>query len=81
MTAISNERVKHAMQLCVNYLVNSIAEQLSITQAEAYRRFVQSKTYALLSVEESKLYTESFEYVLDMYNSELCGDMDNWLAQ
>ena len=81
MTVISNERVKHAMQLCVNYLVNNLAEQLSVTQAEAYRRFVQSKTYALLIAEESKLYTESFEYVLDMYNSELCGDMDNWLAQ
>jgi len=81
MTAISSERVKHAMQLCVNHVVNSVSEQLFTTQAEAYRRFVQSKTYALLCAEESKLYTESFEYVLDMYNSELCGDIENWLAQ
>ena len=81
MTVISNERIKHAMQLSVNYVVNALAEQISITQTEAYRRFVQSKTYTLLCAEESKLYTESFEYVLDMYSSELCGDMENWMAQ
>jgi len=81
MMTVANERVKHAMQLNINYVVNVMSNQLTITPAEAYRRFVKSKTYALLSAEESKLYTESFEYVLDMYNSELRDDMENWMTQ
>jgi len=77
---LSNERIKHAMQLNVNYVVNAISTS-DTNQADAYRCFAQSKTYALLISEESKLYTESFEYVLDMYNRELHGDVAGWLAQ
>jgi len=80
MTSL-NERIKHAIQLNVNYVVSAVSKQINVTPVEAYRRFVQSKTYALLSAEESKLYTESFEYVLDMYNNELCGDIEGWMKQ
>jgi len=76
-----NDRIKHAMQLSVNYVVNAVSKQFDVSPAEAYRRFVLSKTYALLCMEESKLYTESSEYVLDMYNRELCDDTAGWLAQ
>ena len=76
----SNERIRHAIQLNVNFVVNTVSKQQSITQAEAYRNFVQSKTYELLCLEESKLYTEGFEYVLDMYECELRGDTEGWMA-
>jgi len=77
---LSQERIKHAIQLKSSYVVSVISEQNKISLSEAYRQFTQTKTYDLLLEEHSKLYTESFEYVLDMYNSELAGDIDNWLA-
>ena len=77
---LSQQRVKHAIHLKSSYVVSIISEQNKISLSEAYRQFAKTKTYNLLLEEHSKLYTESFEYVLDMYNSELSGDMDNWMA-
>lgn len=77
---ISPERIKHAMQIKSSYVVNMISEQENVSLSEAFRIFVKTKTYDLLLEEHSKLYTESFEYVLDMYHSELSGDIDNWLT-
>ena len=50
-----------------------------IPAEEVIRRFMVSKTYELLQTDAARLWAESPEYVIDMYKSELCGDIDNWL--
>jgi len=48
-------------------------------RAEAVRQFMATKTYSLLFDKESYLYLESYEYVLDMLQSEEKGNWDEWL--
>ena len=74
-----NSKIKHAINLKAAHVVNCMVEQRKMTQDTAFREFALSKTYDLLTDEDSKLYTESYEYVLDMYDSELQGHWVNWL--
>ena len=78
---ITKARFQHATQLHINSMVCLLSESLDIRASEAYRQFVQSATYDLLMSEKSKLYTQSFQYVSDMYNSEVRNDWDRWLLQ
>jgi len=74
-----SSKIKHAINLKTTHVVSYMVEQRKMTQEAAFKEFVLSKTYDLLTDEDSKLYTESYEYVLDMYDSELRGDWINWL--
>ena len=81
MMKITKERIHHAMQLHVNSIVFNISKESDVSLAEAYRRFVQTKTYSLLMSEKSKLYTQSFMYVQDLYVCEMSGDWESWMQQ
>jgi CO dehydrogenase/acetyl-CoA synthase beta subunit len=70
------------IELCIDALAADVADMLAkedgVTTAESLRRFMRTKTYALLFDAESLLYLESAEYVYDMLKSEQSGDRERW---
>jgi hypothetical protein len=54
------------------------AERQGVSATEALRAIMATKTYELLMDEQSFLYLESVEYVLDMLDAEASGDWDRW---
>ncbi|GHU41789.1 hypothetical protein FACS1894111_04640 [Clostridia bacterium] len=71
-----------SIELCQDILATRltqiIAKRENITLTEAIRKLMMTKTYDLLLEPESYLHLESAEYILDMYNSEQCGDWEHW---
>lgn len=61
-------------------VVKQLSVNLNITTEEAFKKFLGTKTYNLLSTNESYLWNKSPEYVYDMINSELSNDIDGWLT-
>jgi hypothetical protein len=55
------------------------ARGLGLSTTEGLRLFMATKTYSLLIDPESYLALESLEYVLDMLEAELSGDLKRWL--
>jgi hypothetical protein len=63
--------------------ITKIVEELAASNGESttdcLRKFMATKTYAVLRKPESYLCLESPEYVRDMYEAERSGDWANWL--
>jgi len=76
---ITPERIDLSKTAIITYVVKEVVKLNSVSTEEAIAGFMTTKTYKLLQSEKSKLYTESPEYVLDMLQSELSGDIVNWL--
>jgi hypothetical protein len=60
-------------------LAQMIAERDGITQTEAIRKLLPTKTFDLLLDPGSYLHLESAEYILDMYDAEQRGDWERWM--
>ena len=71
--------IQFAIDTLMTETVQSYAFQHDISGTEALRFFMRTETYKLLVNPDSFLYLESVEYVLDMLDAEMCGDMDRWL--
>ncbi|MDR0220736.1 MAG: hypothetical protein LBI54_04945 [Lachnospiraceae bacterium] len=56
-----------------------VAERENITPTEAIRKVMATETYGLLLDNESYLYFESAEYILNLYETEQSGDWNRWL--
>ena len=76
--SMTQEKIELTKKLTVTTVVDVLAHEQSISSEEALRRFLKTKTYALLMSDKSMLYTESTEYVLDMLQSEINGDWEAW---
>ena len=61
------------------YLINWIQNKLNCSKEIALQKLMGTLTYEALLDENTKLFSESKEYVLDMLISELKNDMDNWM--
>lgn len=63
----------------VDYVVDKICKSKKLNKRVTFEQFKLSKTYKLLFNLDSKLYLESSEYVLDMYENELDENWEEWL--
>jgi len=73
---------EHTVPFCINALIVRVSEEYARTagmsNTDALRFFMSSKTYELLIDPKSYLYLESMEYVLDMFDAELSEDWNRW---
>jgi hypothetical protein len=73
---------EQTVQFCIDTLAAETAvkyvERQGVSVTEALRAIMATKTYGLLMDEQSFLYLESAEYVLDMLDAEAAGDWDRW---
>jgi hypothetical protein len=60
-------------------VIQMVAERENITPTEAIRKVMATETYGLLLDNESYLYFESAEYILNLYETEQSGDWNRWL--
>lgn len=65
--------------ISIKYVANRLRVDLKLNYEQAVKKFMATKTCALLLNEKSKLYLESDEYIYDMLQSEYRGDVKNWL--
>ena len=75
----TRDMIDLSIKIIIAYVVNMLSQEHGIPREEAFRSFAQSKTFSLLSIGKAKLYTESPEYVLDLFKSEKNGDIAYWL--
>ena len=72
-----------SIDFCIDILSAQVAEVIAkekdLPLTDAVKRFMATKTYALLMDTESLLYLESVAYVLDMLKAEEAGNWDVWL--
>jgi hypothetical protein len=70
-------------RLCADLVLTRVAERYAkennLTNTEALRRIMATKTYALSQAPESLLCYESAESVYDLLQDEERGDWDAWL--
>ncbi|MDR0852992.1 MAG: hypothetical protein LBN34_01315 [Clostridiales Family XIII bacterium] len=77
---ITEETIKFCIDTLICEVVEKYAEDNDVSETNALRYIISTKTYELLIAPESYLYLESVEYVLDMLASEEHGDWERWLA-
>ena len=73
---------EHTVPFCIDALTVRVSEEYARTKnmsnTDALRFFMSTKTYELLIDPKSYLYLESMEYVLDMLDAEFSEDWDRW---
>ena len=79
MIQTNNNSVVFCIDILATRVAEEIARQKEIAAKEAIRLFMSTKTYSLLIDTESRLYLESFEYVMDMFEAEESGNWPRWL--
>ena len=74
---------EHTVPFCINAhtvrISGEYAKKNALSNTDALRFFMSTKTYDLLIDPGSYLYLESPEYILDMLDAELSEDWDRWL--
>ena len=73
------ESIRFAIDTLTADVVQRYAIENGMTGTASLRFLMKTDTYKLLAAPESLLYLESAEYVLDMLNAELLGDIERWL--
>lgn len=71
--------IARSIQMITFFLVRYIQKDKNCTQEEALQFLMGTATYEALNDRNSKLFCESKEYVLDMLQSELNGDIKRWM--
>ena len=61
------------------YMVRWIQENYKCDREKALQQLMTTATYATLLDKNTKLFSESKEYVLDMLMSEIKNDIKNWM--
>ena len=79
MMQTSGSSVEFCIDILATRIAEDIARQKKIAAKEAIRLFMTTKTYGLLIDKESRLYLESFEYVMDMLAAEESGNWPRWV--
>jgi len=78
-----NEVNDNVIEVCIESIAaqvaDSYAEKQKISVTDAMRKFMETKTYELLTNPKSYLYLESAAYVEDMLNAELSGGWESWM--
>ena len=78
-----NEVNDNVIDVCIESITAQVtdayAENQKISVTDAMRKFMETKTYELLTNPKSYLYLESAAYVEDMLGAELSGDWESWM--
>ena len=78
-----NEVNDNVIEVCIESIAAQVAdayaENQKIPVTDAMRKFMETKTYELLTNPKSYLYLESAAYVEGMLNAELFGDWESWM--
>ena len=73
----------HTIPFCIDTHTVRVAQEYAkssgVSNTDALRFFMSTKTYELLINQKSYLYLESLEYILDMLDAELTEDWERWL--
>ena len=77
--SVASQSIDFCIDILATQVTEEIAKESGISEKEAIRRFIDTRTYNLLVDKESRLYLESFEYVMDMLKAEENGNWDEWL--
>jgi hypothetical protein len=77
--SVNQTKINFTKNLITLSVVKSLAVLKNLSVEEAYIQFMQTKTYQLLQIDKSWLWTESSDYVFDMLLSELNHDTEEWL--
>jgi hypothetical protein len=75
---ISKAMVRLCQELVTTQVVDEYAKQHGRPVTDVLRYFMGTKTYELLQSAGSFLYLENAPYILDMLESEECGDWERW---
>ena len=75
----TRESIQFAIDTLTAEVTQKYALANNISGTEALRFFIRTDTYELLANSESFLYLESVEYILDMLDAEMRGDINRWL--
>lgn len=68
-----------ATQTLVTHLVRYIQQCNNCTKEQALEMLITTATYDALIDKKTKLFCESKEYLVDMLESELRGDFEEWM--
>lgn len=71
--------IARSIEMITSFLVRYIQKNRGCTQDEALQFLMGTTTYEALNDRNSKLFCESKEYVLDMLQSELSGNIERWM--
>ena len=73
---------EHTIPFCIDAHTVRVAQEYAklngMSNTDALRFFISTKTFELLINQKSYLYLESLEYILDMLDAELSEDWDRW---
>jgi hypothetical protein len=76
------EMTENTPHLCANLVLTRVAvyaDEKNLTNTEALRRIMETKTYELLQDPESQLCCESAESIFALLQDEERGDWNDWL--
>jgi hypothetical protein len=76
---LSYEAIRYSIDTLTAEVVEKYALDNNLTLTDALKKFMKTKTFDLLCDSESFLFLESVEYVYDMLDAELKGDIERWL--
>lgn len=71
--------IEKAIRNIAVYLVQWIQKEYKCESEKALQKLMTTLTYAALIDEQTKLFSESKEYVLDMLLSEIADDVQSWI--
>jgi hypothetical protein len=77
------EMTENTPRLCADLVLTRVAERYAtdnnLTNTEALRHIMETKTYELLQNPESRLCYESAESIYALLQDEECGNWNDWL--
>jgi len=79
MNVVNDNVIEVCIESIAAQVADAYAEKQKISVTDAMRKFMETKTYELLTNPKSYLYLESAVYVEDMLNAELSGDWESWM--
>jgi hypothetical protein len=79
MNEVNNSIIEVCIESIAAQVADAYAEKQQIPVTDAMRKFMETKTYELLTNPKSYLYLESAAYVEDMLSAELSGDWESWM--
>ena len=72
---VTDSTIEYTIDIIATQVVEKISEQKNLSQNDAIKYLLSTKTYNLLLDKKSKLYAETVEYILDMIDAEEKNDI------
>jgi len=76
--SVEPEKAQYCADLVATLVVSQYAKENGLSPTDALRKIMDTRTYDLLQVPESRLCFESAASILDMIAAEERGDWEEW---